>query len=310
MTAEGADTVQASARLYKYVNLDALRRILAGSIRFTQPSAFNDPFELLPEIVMPVGEPERRITVKFDILGQRRHPPIGEVDTVPIGSGSGDPTSRDIVYQLNSLIGFFCLSRNNDSLLMWSHYADQYAGAVVEFDTSHELFAHPIDVEYRALRPKKHLSIYLADEPIPLSELCVKSVQWEYEGEVRIVRGLADCEHTGQNDRRGFPIYTQGIPVEAIKSVTLGERMSIEGQREIYDRVKDTKIALAQAAIDLTGYGFRREIIKYPVPIAQMGPWMSPRTAHIFRDLTNQRGEFARAVIQVHPLSKIVNKPV
>jgi hypothetical protein len=121
---------------YKYLNLDGLRRILAGSVRFTQPSAFNDPFELLPEIVMPTNEPERKINVQFDILGKRRVPPVGEVDVIPDGFGSGDPTSRDIVHQLNGLIGIFCLSRQSDSLLMWSHYADQYAGAVVEFDAS------------------------------------------------------------------------------------------------------------------------------------------------------------------------------
>jgi hypothetical protein len=296
--------------IYKYVNLDGLRRILAGSLRFTQPSAFNDPFELLPEIVMPAGEKERPMPLRFDILAQRRNPPVGEVTVVPDGYVSSDPTSRDIVAQLNSVIGFSCLSTSNDSLLMWSHYADQYAGAVIEFDAAHEFFAHPIDIEYRAIRPKRHLDVYLTGEPIPLSELCVKSDQWRCEGEVRIVRSLADCESNGKSDSRGFPIYTQSLPIEAIKSVTLGERMSIEAQREIYDRVKDTKVALALAAVDLAGYGFRREIIKYPVPISQMGPWMSPRTAHIFRDLPNQRGEFARALIQVHPLSKIVNKPV
>jgi hypothetical protein len=296
--------------LYKYVNLEGLRRILAGSLRFTQPSAFNDPFELLPEIVMPVGETERRINVQFDIFGQRRYPPVGEVGAIPDDYSSSDPTSRDIVSQLNSLIGFSCLSTNSDSLLMWSHYADQYTGAVIAFDAAHEFFAHPIEIEYRAIRPKKHLSVYLTDEPIPLSELCVKSDQWAYECEVRIVRCLADCENIGKSDPRGFPIYTQPLPIEAIKSVMLGERMSIEAQREIYDRVKDTKVALALAAVDLAGYGFRREIIKYPVPISEMGPWMSPRTAHIFGDLGNQRGEFARALIQVHPLSKIVNKPV
>jgi hypothetical protein len=310
MTVESTDGSQAPRSLYKYVSLEGLRRILAGSIRFTQPSAFNDPFELLPEIVMPVGEPERPIRVKFDIMGQRRQPPIAEVDAVPIGSSSGDPTSRDIVSQLNSLIGFFCLSRNSESLLMWSHYADQYAGAVVEFDSSHEFLAHPIDVEYRNQRPKKDLSLYLTGEPIPLSELCVKSDQWAYEDEIRIVRLLADCKDIGQDDARGFPVYSQSIPPEAIKSVTLGERMSIEAQRETYDRVKETKIALALAAVDLAGYSFRREIIKYAVPISQMGPWMSPRTAHIFSALPNQRGEFARALIRVHPLSKIVNKPV
>jgi hypothetical protein len=91
-----------------------------------------------------------RSSVQFDILGERRNPPVGDVEVIPDGFGSGDPTSRDIVDQLNRRIGIFCLSRKSDSLLMWSHYADQYAGAVVEFDAAHEFFAHPIDVEYRA----------------------------------------------------------------------------------------------------------------------------------------------------------------
>jgi hypothetical protein len=36
--------------LYKYVSIEILEKILDGTIRFTQPSAFNDPFELLPEV--------------------------------------------------------------------------------------------------------------------------------------------------------------------------------------------------------------------------------------------------------------------
>jgi hypothetical protein len=312
MTAEGVTTASAPAtsRLYKYVDLAGLGWILDGSIRFTQPSAFNDPFELLPEIVMPANEPERKISIRFDILGKRRYPPVGEVDTVPDGYRSGDPTSRDIVQQLNSLVGICCLSRTSDSLVMWSHYADQYGGAVVEFDASHNFFAHPIDIEYRALRPKKDLSDYLAGEPIPVSELCVKSDQWAHESEVRIVRCLTDCEDIGKVDPRGFSIYTQTLPIEAIKSVTVGERMSIEAQREIFARVMNTNIGLALAAIDLSGYGFRREIIKYPVPISKMGPWMSPRTAHIFRELNSDRGAIARHLIEKHPMSRMVNKPV
>jgi hypothetical protein len=33
--------------LYKYVTIDILKKIINGSIRFTQPGAFNDPFEML-----------------------------------------------------------------------------------------------------------------------------------------------------------------------------------------------------------------------------------------------------------------------
>jgi Protein of unknown function (DUF2971) len=300
----------APSSIYKYVDMARLRRILQGSIRFTQPSAFNDPFELLPEIVMPVDEPERPIRVSFDIMAKRRHPPVGEVENVPDQCGASDATSRDIVQQLNSLIGILCLSRRNDSLLMWSHYADQYAGAVIEFDGSHKFFAGQVGVEYRSQRPKKHLSVYsVRDEPVPVSELCAKSDQWEYESEIRVIRCLSECEIVGE-DPRGFPVYIQRIPIESIKSVILGERTKVSEQKEIYALVKDTKIALSLAAIDHSGYAFRHEQIKFGVPVSQVGPIMSPRTAHIFSDSQSPLGETARWMIEKHPMSKIVNKPV
>src|SRR5665647_407487 len=103
------------ASLYKYVSVRRLKAILDGSIRFTQPSAFNDPFELLPEIVIPDGEPERPISVSFDLAAKRRNPPVGDVADLPDRCSSSDPTSRDIVQQLNALIGILSLSRIGDS---------------------------------------------------------------------------------------------------------------------------------------------------------------------------------------------------
>jgi Protein of unknown function (DUF2971) len=300
-------TTASSASLYKYVPMDGLRRLLDGSVRFTQPSAFNDPFELLPEIVMPIDEPRRDLPLQFDIGGPRRVPPVGDIDEIPDGYSSGDPTSRNIVHDLNKVIGILCLSKVSDSLTMWSHYAGQYSGAVVEFDAAHEFFANPIEVEYRATRPRKRLDYYHTDQPIPLAELCVKSSQWAYEEEVRVARRLVDCEMVGE-DNRGFPVYVQKLPVEAIKTITLGERSSAPVMGEIYERIKDTSIGLALAAIDMTGYGIRREIMKYPVPHSKMGPWMTPRTARMF--LGTNRDAWARAIIDAHPLSEIVNKDV
>ena len=39
--------------LYKYMSFDNLMHVLRGSIRFTQPGAFNDPFEMVPELHVP-----------------------------------------------------------------------------------------------------------------------------------------------------------------------------------------------------------------------------------------------------------------
>jgi hypothetical protein len=62
--------------------------------------------------------------------------------------------------------------------------------------------------------------------------------------------------------------------------------------------------------LGLSGFAFREERIKFGVPISKMGPMMSPRTAHIFSDRQSQRGEFARWMVEHHPLSKVVNRPV
>jgi hypothetical protein len=304
-------TGAASASLYKYVDIAGLKRILQGSIRFTQPSAFNDPFELLPEIVVPNNTVEKQLSFSFDVRAQRRQPPPGALNEVPDGYQASDAISRDIVQQFNSLIGILCLCRVSDSLLMWSHYADKYTGAVVEFDGSHEFFDGRIDVEYRPLRPMRDVGAYVSPpEPIPVAELCAKSEQWRYEQEVRVIRRLADCERKASICPRGFTVYTQNLPRGCIKSVTVGERTPVSEQRAIYDAVKDTRITFALAAIDHRGYAFRREPIKMAVPVSEVNPWITPRTAHIFSHLETPFGEIARHLIAKHPMSKTVNKPV
>ena len=36
--------------LYKYLTVENALRVLDGTVRFTQPGAFNDPFEMVPEL--------------------------------------------------------------------------------------------------------------------------------------------------------------------------------------------------------------------------------------------------------------------
>jgi Protein of unknown function (DUF2971) len=190
---------------------------------------------------------------------------------------------------------------------MWSHYADQYTGAVVGFNTSHEFFTGQIEVEYCTQRPRKEFNSYLSS-PVPLAELCIKSTDWNYEQEVRVVRAIAECEDTGLEDSRGFKVFTKKLPQECIKTITFGERTSVADQREIYSLVKNTEIGLSLSAVDISGYGFRQEIIKYHGQNSiKVGPVVSPRTAHIFSRLNSPLGERARFMIEKHPASKIVN---
>ena len=72
------------------------------------------------------------------------------------------------------------------------------------------------------------------------------------------------------------------VPLDAIKSITFGERMPVAAQREVWHKIKNTNISLSLAAIANWGYEFRKEPIKYNQPVSEMNPLISPRTAHIF----------------------------
>jgi hypothetical protein len=249
------------------------------------------------------------IQFSFSLTEQRRDPPVGELDPEFKSENCSDFVSRDILESLSKSMGVLSLSKNHDSLLMWSHYADEYSGAVIEFDSKHEFFQGQIEVDYRKNRPIKDISSYLNNnEPIPIAELCVKSEQWEYEAEVRVIRSFTDCEISDETDK--FPIYTMKMPIECIKSIILGERTLLDDQKEIWELIKHTNISLSLAAIANWGYEFRPETIKISEPFPKTNPIMSPRTAHIFKNFPGELGEIACYMIEKHKLSEIANKTV
>lgn len=288
--------------IYKYVTFENLERILDGTIRFTQPGAFNDPFEMVPEVNVPEGRGNRETTISFSTTAPRRIRRMSELDAGFESDECSDVASRSILASLNETIGVCCVTRDSSSLVMWAHYAGQYTGGVIEFDDSHEFFKGLIDVEYRDERPKKDLSHYVdGTDPVPIAELCVKSRAWAYESEVRIVRDLSECRRVGKCGK--YPVYVMDVPSECVRGVTLGERMSVENQRRIWRRIRGTDWSLHLAAIANWGYKFRRE----PIQIPGLAPIVSPRTAHIFSNLDGQLGELARWQIQNNRLSKVAN---
>ena len=186
---------------------------------------------------------------------------------------------------------------------MWSHYAEGYSGAVVQFDETHEFFSGHFEMRYSEHRPKVDIASYTAsEEPIPIAELCVKAKEWEYEKEVRVVRSLDNCRCIdADND---FPIYVMDVPRDCIESVILGERMPVSHQRDIWESVKGMEdVSLYLDAVSNWGYDFRRE----PIKLKGMNPQLSPRTAHIFADYEGLYGDIARWLIEQHPLSEMVN---
>ena len=155
-----------SNRLFKYVSIERLRGILIDhKIRFTQPSAFNDPFELVPRLLVPKGAvPQGHRNYEFSLAPRR---PI-DIDTKGDEDRCSDHHSRELREALDREVGFLSLSRTWESLSMWAHYAENYAGVVIEFDGSHEFFEWEFDVHYSHDRPIRDLALYW-HERIPIA---------------------------------------------------------------------------------------------------------------------------------------------
>jgi hypothetical protein len=288
--------------LYKYVTASTAIRILEGSIRFTQPGAFNDPFEFLPQFIVPPGYDEKELNINFCMFSPRRKG-LDRAHTPGLSEYRSDIQAREMIGALNRSLGVLCLTRNSDSLLMWGHYAHEYSGALLEFDEKHEFFEGLNAVSYKKRRPVYDIKDFL-NGPIPISDMCVKSNVWSYEKEVRLVRSAADCKSMHLPSQK-LPLLTMGLPGSCIKSLHIGERMSIPEQRRIWSLVKDTDIALGVAAVANWDYGFRYEPIKPKGPLIA-SPIISPFTGHIFADEPGELGELARWAVKSHPMAGFV----
>jgi len=162
-------------RLYKYVTAartDVLRDL---SLRFTQPSALNDPFELIPMFEQVMSEQKFGDTLEQSkgliedaLREQYKKLPTELRSRVPLKSfisivqanpslvdhalSKIAPTFRAVISAfasqakamlteaLQSKVGILSLSESANHPLLWAHYADSHKGLVIEFDVQHEYF--------------------------------------------------------------------------------------------------------------------------------------------------------------------------
>jgi Protein of unknown function (DUF2971) len=228
--------------LYKYLNYDGAKSTLANcTLKLSSPLAFNDPFDMKLEEALGLEITEfaealgpavfEFLSGEIDytqvrnsklgatvILFNRQLKTLTKAELYKRKSAMSSMPVKEIFkfdvlqQQHDDLIdhiqnnfrgsGVFCTSKNKNSLLMWSHYADHHRGAVFKFipdemRDSALLISKP--VRYTRERPL----IYRTPEDLirnaimmPLFEsvkqmtenlIYTKSVEWQYEEEYRLV---------------------------------------------------------------------------------------------------------------------------
>lgn len=139
--------------------------------------------------------------------------------------------------RISRLFGVLCLSKRRDSILMWGHYADKHCGLAIGFARAHELFCREKGLcEVRYVKERVEFDSSWREGEQDEREfyrdlIFSKNEDWAYEHEVRQLFSLAGLRNAKLKD--GSIGYFQPIQPDAIVSVTLGVKASIELEASI-----------------------------------------------------------------------------
>ncbi len=251
--------------LYKYLPPERLDVLTQRQIRFTQPAAFNDPFEAKPYLAEfdssddffereidsmlqnevdklyasldPGIRAQLSLETTLEIATQLREAQRGQFSQY---ANQYIPELRTTMQRVfDEQVGILSLSEEPFSLLMWGHYAKSHTGFLIGFDSGNPYFSqkrndgdefgHLRQVEYRKTRPNAPFTkIDGADV------FLAKAVDWSYEKEWRMLRPIADAQKTIDTD--GIPICLFSFPSECIKELILGARINPQVEAAILDR--------------------------------------------------------------------------
>ena len=204
-------TVPASELIYKLYKYRAFNEftdeiIIKSSLWYANPTRFNDPFDMSPSFRQKYSKREIKDNIKDYVKNSEntKNFPLEEQEKYRRKFEKQSNTNEKFVVQRERLFfeqisttGVVSLSKHNDSILMWSHYAQNHEGLVFEFDYTGKKFGlheFPHKVEYidgygllshavsRKERREQMATILLS-----------KYNDWAYEAEYRII----DFGHQG-----------------------------------------------------------------------------------------------------------------
>lgn len=236
--------------IYKYLHEDRIEDILVkNTLRFTQRKCLNDPFELNPVIKGIKEGSLEKYWSSSDIKKIRKYASLNvktkeERKAINLATDeqllsffqNGTYALEAYFEMLEKKIGVLSLTKNRDNLLMWSHYANEHEGFVVEFDKEHTYFnqnkntlASLRRVNYNEIRPE--IEIDLNENQIEI--FLTKSKKWEYEEEFRVFNKLKNADFIKGD------IHLFSFPKDLIKSIYMGVRMEEKNKNIIRKIIKN-----------------------------------------------------------------------
>lgn len=199
-------------KLYKYRSFDvrSLTMVTDHGLFFANPRYFNDPLDCslsiypdinpkkLSELLKSLMGPEREDEWNHDVACAIRH--ATEEGDIKVPGKPRDYLIRMLTGHIEAEVsrefdakGVLSFSETWESVLMWSHYADEHRGICLEFDTSELPHPNLAPVRYDGDRSVKASDVYawrvVNDSPSGAtvfdSHFHSKAPDWHYEQEWR-----------------------------------------------------------------------------------------------------------------------------
>jgi hypothetical protein len=167
-----------AAMIFKYSKYrDNLFQDKGIILRASPRNDLNDPFEFLPPTIL-----------------------INKINEIHENRKTPRPSYQQISQSFFSFHGAISFTESKSNLLMWSHYADEHRRLVLGFDKKHPFFKNLKRVKYDSTIPDEIIEdIDINDNDSLLKLFYIKSDEWIYEKEHRIVMDLIDSEYCIDN---------------------------------------------------------------------------------------------------------------
>jgi hypothetical protein len=231
------------------------------TIRFTQKEALNDKFDMhlqinklfnLEKYINQVDYNNEEFILNsialipkdiLNVLGEDFYrnsiriftPFIRDLFEKNIGKFETELTKKllpSIESGINSNLGILSLSDDITNNPMWAHYANNYKGYAIQFNSNHEYF-------YKKDGLKRPISPVLYSKQTPISESLIdvflgnsflflewiflnKSDEWAYEREWRLFNPILKSVNCDSIDKNGNKIHLFEFPREAVSGIVFG----------------------------------------------------------------------------------------
>jgi len=159
-------------KYFSLANIRFLHSVLVSNrLFFTDPSEFNDPFEMVPALF------KRKVFQRVKETSKKISSETMNRVLLEVWEEHKDRYKK---------WGVCCFTESVDDIVMWSHYGDKHKGVCLVFDTSYKFFKGVGKVRYVPERPS--MPMFRKDPQRILEIMLCKLELWSYEKEWRLFR--------------------------------------------------------------------------------------------------------------------------